>query len=227
MTIDAKLTLDLERFLLGSGYYLHTTVNTDPLKTTPSDLINSLLVRLDTSSLPEVLARVCTQPDLLAYPEVSPPYTLHLVRLSSLDIRINLMNIHVGDTITINPIPDIWERILGSPAPFVATVALVGNPALTDDWVLASFQFPCYADNLSFVIEHLGSPVSSGSDGVAGRYNPNAEMYCRVANNYTAFSDLAEAINKLESVRAEAQGLVTEYEEYDAAFEGVSEETFT
>jgi hypothetical protein len=52
-------------------------------------------------------------------------------------------------------------------------------------------------------------------------------MYCRVWEDYTLFEDLTEAINKLESCRAEALGLVKDYERSGTEFEGVSEELFT
>lgn len=223
MTIDARLTLDLERFLLGSGYYLHTSVDIDPAKTKPTDIYDCLLVRLNTTSQDEEIARICTPPDLAAYPERSDPYTLDYVQLSSPTIKANLSEFTVGDPITIDPIPDIWERILGSPAPYTATVVAVGNPA-TDDWVIASIQFPCYAKELAFTI--VGSTTVSGTDGVACRYNPDGETYCRARVNYTRFENLGEALNKLTAIRAEAQALVTDYETYENTFEGSSEEVF-
>jgi len=52
-------------------------------------------------------------------------------------------------------------------------------------------------------------------------------MYCRVDADYSCFGDLSEAINKLISLRAEAQGLVDDYDRSGNEFEGISEEIFT
>lgn len=239
MTIDAKLTLDLERFVLGSGYCLHVKVDppppvVDPTKTDPPELQKSLLVRLRTITQPEVFARVCARTDLAGYREklLAPlvPFEFYLVRLSAPEIQAAMGSIVVGDDIIINPIPELWAHSPnpGAPSPFTARVWVTGG--LGTDYVLADVEFPTYAKDVSFQItEHLvpGNVRASGIDGEVYRHNPAGEMYCRVWEDYTLFEDLTEAINKLESCRAEARGLVKDYERSGTEFEGDTEETFT
>jgi hypothetical protein len=52
-------------------------------------------------------------------------------------------------------------------------------------------------------------------------------MYCRVTEDYTAFTTLSEAINKLAAVRAEAQALVDDFDRSGTEFEGFDEEFYT
>lgn len=234
MTIDAKLTLDLERFVLGSGYCLHVEVDTAPAKTDPAELFKSLLVRLRTTTQPEVLARVCARTDLAGYREKLPaplvPFEFYLVRLSAPEIQAAMGSIVVGDDIIIDPIPELWAHSPnpGAPSPFTARVWATGG--LGTDYILADVEFPTYAKGVTFqVTEHLvpANVRASGTDGEVYRHNPDGEMYCRVGEDYTLFEDLTEAINKLESCRAEALGLVKDYERSGAEFEGDTEETFT
>jgi len=234
MTIDAKLTLDLERFVLGSGYCLHTKVNTDPLKTDPADIFKSLLIRLRTTTQAEVLARVCARTDLVGYPEIVPapvvPYEFYLVRLSSPAIQTAMGSIVPGDDIIIDPIPDLWAHLPtpGVVNPFTAQVWGTGGSGT--DYVIADVPFPTYAAGLSFQItEHSvpGNVRATGVDGVTYRHNPGGYMYCRVEEDYTLFADLGEAVNKLEACRAEAQGLVDDYDRSGTEFVGSTEEMFT
>lgn len=234
MTIDAKLTLDLERFVLGSGYCLHVKVDTAPAKTDPAELFKSLLIRLRTITQPEVLARVCDRTDLAGYREIEPapavPYEFYLVRLSAPEIQLGMGAIVVGDDIIIDPIPELWAHSPhpGAVAPFTAQVWATGG--VGSDYVIADVPFPTFSEGIAFKItEHLvpGNVRATGTDGVVYRHNPNGEMYCRVEEDYTLFADLTEAINKLEACRAEAQGLVKDYERSGTEFEGDTEETFT
>ena len=224
---DAKLTLDLERFVLGSGYYLHMTVVIDPLKTIPAELEKSLLIRLRTATQPEVLARVCARTDLAAYPEIvaAPvvPYEFHLLKLGAPEIQAAMASITVGDDIIISPIPDLWAYMGWST--FTATVQALGGTGT--DYVIASLNFPSFFTGLTFQIKNGTTVIASGVDGITSRHNPGAYMYCRVGEDYTGFTDLSEAINKLEAVRSEALGLVKDYERSDAEFEGDTEELFT
>jgi hypothetical protein len=224
--IDAKLTIDLDRFVLGSGYYLQTKVVIgDPAKTNPPELEKSVLVRLATITQPEVIARICSRTDLAAYPEPTPPMTLHRVQLSSPSIQAALASPTPplpGDLVTVQ-FPDIWEHIYPGSSPFVTTVAGVGFT----DFVAVSNEFPTYFSGLTYTITRGPLLIVGGVDGKASRYNPNGDMYCRVTEDYTAFQDLVQAINKLEAVRAEAQGLVDDYDRSGAEFEGYSEEFFT
>lgn len=234
MTIDAKLTLDLERFVLGSGYCLHVKVDTAPAKTDPDELFQSLLVRLKTITQPEVLARVCSRGDLEAYRAIVPaplvPYEFYLVRLSAPEIQLGMGSIVVGDDIIIDPIPELWAHTPnpGVVAPFTAQVWATGG--VGSDYVIADAPFPTFAEGVAFKItEHLvpGNVRATGTDGVTYRHNPNGEMYCRVEEDYTVFTDIIEAINKLESCRSEALGLVKDFERAGTEFVGDTEETFT
>lgn len=234
MTIDAKLTLDLERFVLGSGYCLHVKVDTAPAKTDPAELFKSLLIRLRTITQPEVLARVCSRGDLESYHEIvlAPliPFEFYLVRLSAPEIQAAMGSIVVGDDIIIDPLPELWAHTPnpGVVPPFTARVWATGG--LGADYVLADVEFPAYAKDVAFQItEHLvpGNVRASGTDGEVYRHNPNGEMYCRVEEDYTVIADIIEAVNKLEACRAEALGLVKDYERAETEFVGDTEETFT
>ena len=225
MTITSKLVLDIERFMLTPDYWLHVAVDMGSTKTEPPELYSCLLIRLKTSTQPEVLARVCSWSDL-SYPEVlaapAVPYEFHLVKLNSTAIQAALSTITVGDHVSIYPIPDVWEYILGSPAAFTTTVV-----AFASDGVLVALPFPTYAADLVYNIHQpAGAPLVSGTDGVASRYNPSGYLYCRTIEDYTSFTNVSDAVNKLEAVRAEAQGLVSSYQDNAVVFEGTTEEVF-
>lgn len=220
---DAKLTLDLERFVLGSGYWLHTRVLPAP-DTDPVELEPSLLVRLNTMTQPDAIARVCTRADLEGYLEVSPPMYRDLYELTGPSIQAAVFagEIAVGDGVMIL-CPDIWKHINPLATTFLTTVY-----ALTPwtNTIIVSNRFPC-AYTLGMHYSTSGILSHSGLDAVAQRYNPTYDMYCRVREDYTRFDDLSAAINKLESIRAEAQGLVKDYERSGSSFEGDTTETFT
>lgn len=222
-----KLTLDLERFVLGTGYYLHTAVDTDPLKTDPVELIPSLLIRLSTATQPDVIARVCTRTDLEEYPEFTLPNVLGLYELSGTSIQAALMSSTppiVGDDVDI-VCPDLWLHIDPLTATFSTTIYSI---PIANTSIVVVHPFPApYFSGLEYTITHTGTVRAHDVDAIAKRYNPNTEVYCRVSEDYSMFTDLSEAINKLIAIRAEAQGLVDDYEESGTEFEGISEEVFT
>jgi len=232
MALDAKLTLALERFtLVGPTYVLHTAVDTAPAKTDPAQLFNSLLICLNTISQPDYLARVCTRDDLELYSEVvaapATPYEFHLIKLHASGIQTFMGSILVGDDIIITPVPALWNYI-GGAVPFMARVLVVGGTGT--DYVLADTAFPAYANGVTYAItEHSvpGNIRASGVDGVACRHNPNSALYCRTLEDYTCFTDILEAIDKLEAVRAQALGLVKTFERTEAEFVGSDVELFT
>jgi hypothetical protein len=225
LPLPTKLTLDLDRITLGSGYFLHTSVVTgDPTKTNPPELEPSLLVKLSTTSQPDMLARVCTRLDLEEYSEPSAPYFLGLYELAGPSIASAIGSIQVGDAVNIS-CPDIWAY-LGYGATFVTTV--VDFPP-SGDSVLVAAQMPSYFNGLSYTIS-LGVIVhASGADAIARRYNINGNpnLYVRVPDDVTCFTDLSQAIAKLNAVRAEAQGLVDDYDRDGTEFEGYSEEGYS
>jgi hypothetical protein len=216
------LTIDLDRVTLGSGYFLHSTVvSADPLKTNPAELEPSLLVRLATSTQPDALARVCTRTDLEQYGEPIPPNILGLYELAGNTIQGDIASINVGNTVTIT-CPDIWTY-LGYGAAFVTTVSAI---SFLGDSILVATPMPSYFANLSYTVSAGMSVKSTGTDAIARRYNLNGDVCVRVKDDVTQFTDLSQAINKLESVRAEAQGLVSDYDRDGTSFEGYSEEGF-
>jgi len=217
------LTVDLDRVTLGTGYYLHSTVvSSDPTKTYPSELEPSLLVKLSTTSQPDALARVCTRLDLEEYGEPVLPYTLGLYELAGPSIAAAIASIHVGDAVSIL-CPDIWTY-LGHGVNFITTVAAIG---FYGDSVLVAAPMPSYFNGLTYGIS-LGMALhATGTDAIARRYNLNGDLYVRVRDDVTQFTDLSQAINKLFSIRAEAQGLVDDYDRDGTEFEGYSEEGYS
>jgi len=222
---DAKLTLEMERFILGSGYYLHTKVITGPTNTDPVELEPSLLVRLNTNTQPDALARVCSRTDLEAYPEVLYPVRdLFELTGPSIVAALGLGSIVVGDDVIIT-CPDLWQHINPLVTSFITTVAAIGAYNTS---ILVVDKFPAPYDlGMDYVISSGMVTHAAGSDAIAQRYNLNHELYCRVKDDYTRFDDLSEAINKLNSVKLEAQGLVNDYETSGSSFEGDETETFT
>lgn len=232
MSLNAHITLDLERFTLtGPIYVLHTVVDTSGVaKTDPPQLFNSLLICLSTLSQPDYLARVCTRSDLELYAEVvaAPvvPYEFHPVRLHAPDIQTNMASILVGDDVIISPVPALWNYVQGA-APFTAQVVVVGGPGT--DYVLVDTDFPTYSDSFTYKItEHLNpaNVRANGTDGVACRHNPSSALYCRTVSDYTCFTDILEATDKLEAVRAQALGLAKEFDRTEEEFLGTSVELF-
>ena len=232
MSLNAHITLDLERFTLtGPVYVLHTLVDTSSAaKTDPPQLFNSLLVCLSTISQPDYLARVCNRGDLELYPEVvaAPvvPYEFHPVKLHASDIQTNMASILVGDDVIINPVPALWSYIRGV-LPFTARVLVVGGTGT--DYILVDTDFPAYSDVLTYqVTEHLNpaNVRASGTDGVACRHNPASALYCRTVLDYTCFTDILDATDKLEAVRAQALGLAKEFDRTEEEFLGTSVELF-
>lgn len=223
MTIDAKITMKFERGALTEGYYLHTTVHPLPA-TDPIELVKCLLIRTASSTQPEQIARVCTVPEVLNVTDLEPP----LIQLHT-GIAVSWNNIQAGESIIFDTIPDLWIKMGYVVPPLSFPIGGI-DPVHTRLFLMLPSHFPAYLEDLSFRIP--ANPgfhgVLTATDGVAGRYIDPAfpVPYFRTQEYWAPFDDMPTAFNKWQSLRAEAQSLVTSYEAYDNTFEGATTEVF-
>ena len=219
MTTPAQITVDFVSGAVGSQYYIHSSVNAYPA-TTPAELVKCLLIRAATSTQEEQCVRVCTVAEIETVTDTPDPLTILYAPSMGTGFTVN-----PGDVVTITS-PSLWIE-MGYPATFTTTVASIPSA-----WVPAvelTVPMPIYASDLTFHI--ASSPVINGTDGVARRaYNTNwiePDAYFRINDYWSVFDELPDAINKLSSLEAEAQGLVTSFNDYGTEFSGSFHEVYT
>lgn len=224
-TFDQRVTLD--------GYCLGVTIS-DYDDTDPVDLERCLLVSLAGSSN---IVRAATVLDLYNY-TTPTVYTLNQI---TGDGVFNL--VEVNDTINFYTIPEHWAltelaetlSLVVSNTDFAASL---GSISLTTS-SLVNAEFSCGFDGVLDleVLDSLGDTrvpraqyqvvVGRFPDGgTLPTYNQVLQTYYPVKRSVTIFSNVTEAMNKMESVKAELQSLVTESNTAGVEFETTSTEVF-
>jgi hypothetical protein len=213
----AQINIDFTRGSVGSQYYIHSSVHASP-PTTPAELVKCLLIRIATSTQPEQLMRVCTVAEVETVTNVEPPLT----RLNCTGIFSGMLSPTAGDVIIIYS-NDLWT-LMGYPGPLTGTIHSVN---ISGQYVILDFALPAYAEDLAVTVPStFGHGPLYGTDGVATR-DVSTQTYFRINDYWSVFDELPDAINKLLSLEAEAQALVTSFNDYGTEFAGTDHEVYT
>lgn len=218
----AQLTVKYTRQTqVGIGYLLETVVNT--VGSTPAEIYDCLVINKGSASTDETIARVATFAEMSSLPLL--PTAVRTFSSPSLTLMPGGTP-QIGDEITItqNPPPPIWQFIYGAaPSDKVYTVVAVNSPTE----VVVDQDFHAFGRNLVFDIQRP-SPLFKlvgKTDGVANRdYTALIGTLFRARAHGDLWEDYADAQNKYESLRAEAQALVDAYN--TSEFTGTTEETY-
>lgn len=213
--MSTKLVIDFERRAVGSppgadGYYLHTKI--DVAKTTPDELEPCIVFTSST----EIIARICTFSELSSIAATTAAFTTFTAP------SLSAASVVDTDEIRITVAPILWSEI-GYTVPTDYDITTVVSPTE----VVVSSAFPAYATGITYNVIRSGSPVwgTDKTDGeVLRTYAGTPDAFYRIKEHYDLFADLDTANNMLDSLRAQAQSLVDEYNR--DKYTGISEETF-
>jgi hypothetical protein len=227
----AKITATFDQRVTRNGYYLGVTISEYPA-TDPETLEPCLLVDLNG---PGNLVRAATLLDLNNY--ISTGYNLWLL---TSDGWFN--SLEVGDIFNFFTIPETWEiteevETLSLPVNSIDSASAHGSVHV-DCSMLHFGEFTSgFEGELDFEVTRDGAPFLERAVRplIAGRYTPGAplpvvnqvtQLYYRVKRSGSIFSTVAEAVNKMVSIKAELQSLVDESNTAGTDFEIVTEEVF-
>jgi hypothetical protein len=221
----ASLTLAFDRDTLSEGFYLETEV------TAATDIDLSCLVAVKgTASTPETIVRIATLEDLAGIAEAPAGGYLHLW-----DPAFAGAAPIVTDIVRVTSVPAMWTEKLG----YVLGDHVVDDvDILANRWVRVSAvsPFPSYGTGISFKIYNATLTTLKYTGVMTGTATRdlytdpaawNPRTHYRMPTSYSVFSALETAINKLISLRTQAQSLVDNTALYLDSYDGSGPETFT
>jgi hypothetical protein len=229
----AKITATFDQRVTRNGYCLGVTIS-DYDDTDPVELENCILVSLGGSSN---IVRAATVLDLYSY---TTPTVYPLNQITGDGI---FNSVQVNDTINFYTIPEHWEITESAETLSMAVsnndfAASLGAISLTTS-ALVNAEFSCGFDGILEleVLDSLGDPRVPRAEytvvvgrfpngGTLPTYNQVLQLYYPVKRAVTIFPNVTEALNKLDSIKAELQSLVTESNTAGVDFETTTVEVF-
>ncbi len=182
-------------------YYLYTEVY-EP-DTTPED-IDACLV-FTTGS--EQIARIASVADLTNIEETFAEFTTF--HSASLALVIQPIN-PATDELEILSIPTLWNEIGYS----LKSYPIVSEDVAGSNTIVIADALPAFATGISYRIVRNGNPLTEYADGEARRtYTGTPDIEYRITRHYDLFDTLLAAQNMLTSLRGQAQGLASAWNE--------------
>lgn len=201
----------------GTEYMLSTEINS--LTSTPDAIDTCLVIQKGDTTGNEELVSVATRAQLVTTPLTALPSTIATFSSESLPLAkigdpLAPTAILTGDVIRVTT-PDLWQQFfaVGTSVDYTVT-AVIDTTTVT-----VTPEFPAFARNLTFevirsgtTILPTGSPTVYPTDGLANRdYSATpSETYYLAASHVDSWTDLTVAENRVISLKAQADSLVTE-----------------
>jgi len=171
-----------------------------------SALQDCLVFRRELGSQRETLVRIATLDDLTDISSTPPDQTEFR---SDYFLGLPEGTIKAGDEIHIlPPVTPLWAKVLGPSSFTVGTTGI-------DPTIAPVTGIPVYENRHSFTVYRAPNTYpSSGNftDGVTGRPVDTSVLYYRTNIYQTVLFSLSEAINLVDSLKGQAESLVTAYD---------------
>lgn len=217
----AKLTIEYDKAVLGSGYYMKTRILPFPDTDPAGSLEESIIIQEASSIQDERILRIADPNELVAL-GVAPALAIFF----SLDFGLH--STVGGDTLRL-PMTDEWLKLgfVGTHIDF-RILAPVGITGVQIDPIGAVYPIPSFYRGDFEVYD--GYPATtlqfSGNNGYTRRGISGSSSTYRISEHVDMFEDIVIASNKQTSLEAEAQALIDATNIDETSYSGTDVEIY-
>lgn len=223
----AQLTIEYDKDILGSGYYMKTEVLPFPATEPAGTLEESIIIQEASTTQDERILRIASPTELVELAVAAPLVFFSATEFSG-------VTVNPGDTLRL-PMRDEWVK-LGHVGMFLDFMVLAQFGAIIEiDVAGAVYPFPSFCRGVFQVFSGYPGPSGplpwpipyvTGSNGYTVRNSVGNSDAVRVSEHVDMFSDIIVGANKQEALSAEAQALIDATNIDETEFSGVDVEVY-